>query len=141
MAGVTSTAAHGIDPKNVYPNHFEGSFAEFKERQLVFQLTRQLAEAQFVRGDRERSERLWQEAAMEGMDPERIIALLYGVHDHSSPAALEAVDAPYRQEVLQAARRARSPFARLASLSRRRRPGAGHRSAPRAGVPARRGGR
>jgi len=37
---------------SVFPHHFEGSFAELKERQLVLALTRELAEAQFVRGDR-----------------------------------------------------------------------------------------
>jgi hypothetical protein len=64
-----------------FPHHFEGNFPEFKERQLLFALTRQLADAQFVRGDRLRTERLWQEAAAEEMDPERIIALLYSVDD------------------------------------------------------------
>lgn len=135
MAGVTNTGAHSI-----YPNHFEGSFADFKERQLVFELTRQLAEAQFARGDHRRSERLWQEAAAEGMDPERIIALLYGVDDHGDSEALETVDFPYRQRARQANRRARSPLARLAGLSRQR-SAAWHRSAPRAGVPARPEGR
>lgn len=102
--------------RSVYPHQFEGSFADFKERQLVFQLTRQLAEAQFARGDRRRSERLWQEAAAEGMDPERIIALLYGVDDHDDSTELEVLDRPYRERARQALRRARSPLARLARL-------------------------
>jgi hypothetical protein len=78
------------------PVPFDGSFSELKERQLVFQLTRQLAQAQFARGDHARSERLWQEAAAGEMDPARIIALLYGVADHDDTAAMEEVDRNWR---------------------------------------------
>jgi hypothetical protein len=123
-----------------FPHRFEGSFAEFKERQLVFDLTRQLAEAQFARGDRERSERLWQEAAAVAMDPERITGLLFGVADHSDCEEMEAVDRPYRERLRQAARQVRFPLGWMARL--RRRPHAGsHRGAPRAGAPVPRGGR
>ncbi len=125
---------------SVYPLHFDGSFADFKERQLVFELVRQLADAQFRRADRRRSERLWREVAVAGMDPERITALLYGGHDPSDSVELEALDRPYRQRAQQAARLARSPFARLVNLGRRR-PAAGHPGAPRAAVPAGRGAR
>jgi hypothetical protein len=103
-----------------FPHHFEGSFSAFKERQLVFALTRQLADAQFRRGDPAGSERLWQEAAAEAMDAERIIALLYGVHDHDDPEAMEAVDRPYRERQRQALGRAGGPLARLARLTGRR---------------------
>ncbi|WP_216923472.1 hypothetical protein [Synechococcus sp. CCAP 1479/9] len=114
-----------------FPHQFEGSFSAFKERQLVFALTRQLADAQFRRGDRSLSERLWQEAAAEAMDAERITGLLYGVHDHDDPAAMEAVDRLYRERQREALRRASTPLARLARLTghrpaRRSRP---HRSA------------
>lgn len=109
-----------------YPQHFEGSFAEFKERQLVFALTRQLAEAQFVRGDRQRSERLWQEAAAEEMDPDRITALLYGVDDHADTTAMEATDRPFREQQRQAVRQARSPLGRFSRFTQRR-PAAPHR--------------
>lgn len=103
-----------------FPHQFEGSFSAFKERQLVFALTRQLADAQFRRGDRCLSERLWQEAAAEAMDPERITGLLYGVHDHDDPAAMEAVDRTYRERQREALRRASTPLARLARLSGQR---------------------
>lgn len=103
-----------------FPHQFEGSFSAFKERQLVFALTRQLAEAQFRRGDPAGSERLWQEAAAEAMDAERITALLYGVHDHDDPEAMEAVDRPYRERQGQDLRRASGPLARLARLTGRR---------------------
>lgn len=114
-----------------FPHQFEGSFSAFKERQLVFALTRQLADAQFRRGDRSRSERLWQEAAAEAMDPERITRLLYGVHDHDDVAAMEAVDRPFRERQREARRRASGPLARLARLTGRRsaRTSRPHRSA------------
>ncbi|MCP9838331.1 hypothetical protein KBY84_12590 [Cyanobium sp. N.Huapi 1H5] len=114
-----------------FPHQFEGSFSAFKERQLVFALTRQLADAQFRRGDRSQSERLWQEAAAEAMDAERIIALLFGVHDHDDPAAMEAVDRPWRELQREALRRAGTPLARLARLTGRRPAGrsGGHGSA------------
>jgi hypothetical protein len=123
-----------------FPHRFEGSFAAFKERQLVFELTRQLAQAQFAHADRSRSERLWQEAAAEGMDPERITGLLYGVADHCDDEEMEAVDRAYRERLRQAARRGRSPLGWVARLSRRR-PAASHRSARRAGAPVPQGGR
>ena len=126
--------------RGFYPHQFEGSFAEFKERQLVFELTRQLAEAQFARADRRRSERLWQEVAAEAMDPERIIGLLYGVADHSDGEEMEAVDRAYRERRRQTRRHYRSPLRWMAGLSRRR-TAASPRSAPRAGVPARQAAR
>lgn len=75
---------------------FRGSFGELKERQLVFLLVRQLAEAQFVRGDRAAGERLWQEAAALEIDPERITALLYGVPNLDDTEAMERIDRPLR---------------------------------------------
>lgn len=112
--------ARRVMGSSCFPSQFEGSFAEFKERQLVFALTRQLAEAQFVRGDCLVSERLWQEAAAEGMDPDRIITLLYGVHDHGDTAAMDEADRPFREQQRQAARLARSPLRRLARFAQRR---------------------
>ena len=126
--------------RGLYPHQFEGSFAEFKERQLVFELTRQLAAAQFARADRRRSELLWQEVAAEAMDPERIIGLLYGVADHSDGEEMEAVDRAYRERRRQTRRHDRSPLRWMAGLSRRRTAASPH-SAPRAGVPARQAAR
>jgi len=109
-----------------FPRHFEGGLDEFKQRQLLFGLTRQLAEAQFIRGDRQRTERLWQEAAAEDMDPERIIALLYGVDDHADTAAMDEVDRPFRERQRQAALLPSAPFSRLSRFNQRR-PAAPHR--------------
>ena len=75
---------------------FAGSFAELKERQLVFRLVRQLAEAQFQRGDRNASERLWQEAAALEIDPERITALLYEAADPGDTEEMERIDSAHR---------------------------------------------
>lgn len=68
-----------------------------KEQQLVFLLTRQLVEAQIRRGDRERSQRLWQEVAALELDPERITALIYEVGDHDDCQEMEAVDRRHRR--------------------------------------------
>jgi hypothetical protein len=83
---------------SVAPNNppFAGSFAELKERQLLFQLVRQLAAAQFQRGDRTASERLWQEAAALEIDPERVIALLYEAADLSDNEEMERIDSAHR---------------------------------------------
>ena len=72
------------------------SFAALKQRQLVFRLTRQLVEAQFLRADQNRTQRLWQEVAALDLDPDRIIHLLYGVADHADSAEMEAVDRRWR---------------------------------------------
>jgi hypothetical protein len=126
-----------------FPHPFEGSFSAFKERRLVFALTRELADAQFRRGDRSRSdrsrsersrsERLWQEAAAEAMDAERITGLLYGVHNHDNMASMEAVDRPYRERQREALRGASDPLAGLARLTGHRPPRTSgtHRSAGR----------
>jgi hypothetical protein len=73
-----------------------GSFSELKERQLVFLLVRQLAAAQFQRGDRIASERLWQEAAALEIDPERITALLYEAADPGDSEEMERIDSAHR---------------------------------------------
>lgn len=76
---------------------FGGDFAALKERQLVFLLARQLAEAQFVRADRRASDRLWQEVAALDIDPERITALLYGADDLEDTVCMERIDGASRQ--------------------------------------------
>jgi hypothetical protein len=121
---------------------FEGDFTALKERQLLFQLTRQLVQAQFVRADRVESERLWQEAAAEEMDPERITALLYGVADHDDTGAMEAIDRVYREQQRRLqARPWHWPTGLRWPTLKRGRHGGGPRNAPPAVLPARRGGR
>lgn len=116
---------------------FEGGFDEFRERQVVFELTRRLAEAQFSRGDRQESDRLWQEAATLGIDPDRIVALLYGVDDHRNAEAMDRVDRPYRERLRRRKLRRRWPLDRWSGISRRR--GGWHRTAPPEAVPGLRG--
>ena len=111
------------------------SFAALKQRQLVFLLTRQLVEAQFVRADQARSQGLWQEAAALDLDPDRIIHLLYGVANHADNGEMEAVDRSWRGSGSMA------PHQRgwwAPSLGRLIGKGAGawHQSAPPAATPA-----
>lgn len=115
---------------------FGGDFAALKERQLVFLLARQLAEAQFVRADRRASERLWQEVAALDIDPERITALLYGAEDLEDTACMERIDAASRLAA-QAGRRGWLRRFGMGGLRGGRRGGA-HRSAAPADLPARR---
>ncbi|MEY3462423.1 MAG: hypothetical protein RLZZ468_201 [Cyanobacteriota bacterium] len=63
-----------------------------KERQLVWLLVRQLGEAQASPAGQARAERLWQEVAALEIDPERVIALLYGGHDLEDRAVLASLD-------------------------------------------------
>ena len=114
------------------------SFTELKERQLVFLLARQLADAQFVRGDRAASERLWQEVAALEIDPERIIALLYTAPDLDDSEAMEQIDREHRAK----ASRSRGWFGGLAVAELKARSGGGwHRTSPRARLPVRLAGR
>ena len=113
-------------------------FPALKQRQLLFLLTRQLAEAQFVRGDRALSERLWQEAAALELDPDRIVNLLYGVADHGDVRDMETVDGRYLEALNTEPMKERaswwaSPFGGF----RGKAPSVWHRSAPPAGSLAR----
>ncbi|MFM7676107.1 MAG: hypothetical protein ACKO5F_11110 [Synechococcus sp.] len=113
-----------------------------KEQQLLVRLVAELGTAQFVRGDGRRSERLWQEAALLGLDPERITHLLYGGEDLHDREALLDLDRAWCAE--QGPARAR-PWSRPAWLRgpaiRPRQAAAVHRSARSAAAPARRAGR
>ncbi|MBM5815302.1 MAG: hypothetical protein FJ083_01535 [Cyanobacteria bacterium K_Offshore_surface_m2_239] len=109
------------------------SFADRKERQLVFRLTREMAEAQFARADRDRSQRLWQEVAALELDPERIIHLLYGVADHADSAEMALIDGSWRPGG-PSPRPGRWWAPGLGRLMGRGR-GGGHRSAPPAATP------
>jgi hypothetical protein len=77
-------------------HRFAGGLDELRDRQITFQLARQLARAQFIEADPQRSESLWQEVAALRIDPQRIIALLYAGVDLEDTEAMEAIDAPRR---------------------------------------------
>jgi hypothetical protein len=67
-------------------------FTASTQQALVLLLTQQLANAQFQRGDRPGSARLWQEVAALDIEPERITALLYGGQDCHDREALRQLD-------------------------------------------------
>ncbi|MDM7937246.1 MAG: hypothetical protein QUV06_07305 [Cyanobium sp. CZS 48M] len=118
------------------------SFAEVKQQQLVFTLVSQLAEAQFVRADRELTRRLWQEVAALEIDPERVTALLYGGQACDDRQALMELDASWSEPVAVEPRRGfrwgwGGSAPRQGSLSSLPHAG-GRRSAPPATPPARR---
>jgi hypothetical protein len=130
------------------PQAFAGGFAELKDRQLVFQLVRQLARAQFSLADRELTRRLWQEVADLDMDPERIIALLYGVADMGDTEAMEEIDRVYRDRAHPQPQRWQwlgfrrgQPGLGQPGVSAPRAQAAWHRNAPPAGPRAPRPGR
>jgi hypothetical protein len=133
---VETTTTHGCQRQTGTRSSLP--FSALKQRQLLFLLTRQLAEAQFARGDRALSERLWQEAAALELDPDRIVNLLYGVDDHRDQEALERLDEHYLHTLSGEARQERrtwwasSPFPGF----RGKGPSVWHRSAPAAGLPA-----
>lgn len=80
---------------------FDEGLDALKQRQMVFNLVRQLARAQFVLADRQRSEALWQEVAALNFDPDRVIRLLYGCDDYENIEAMEVIDHQWRQEARQ----------------------------------------
>ena len=67
-------------------------FTDSTQQALVLLLTQQLADAQFRRGDRLGSARLWHEVAALEIEPERITALLYGGQDCHDREALRQLD-------------------------------------------------
>lgn len=68
------------------------SFAACKEQQLVLVLVRQLASAQFELAHAEMTQRLWDEVAALGIDPERVTHLLYSGQDPQDRLGLQALD-------------------------------------------------
>lgn len=110
-----------------------------KERQLVWLLARQLGEAQASPGGQIRAERLWQEVAALGIEPERVITLLYGGHDLSDRDALAALDpGPKTTRSSCPAPRTLRGMPTLRIQAPR---GGGRRSAPPAAAPAHPAGR
>ncbi|MCP9917737.1 hypothetical protein [Cyanobium sp. ATX 6F1] len=112
------------------------SFTDLKERQLVWLLVRQLGHVQFERADAALSQRLWQEVAALGIDPERICALLYGGHDLGDQGALEELDRSFSQRCRPKLSSRRGPRGWLPGRPGRSLKGAAFAAGPRNAPPA-----
>ena len=67
------------------------------DRQAVFQLVRDLVQAQFNRGDEELTKRLWQDVADREIDLDRVINLLYTCSFHEDDNEMTKVDETYQK--------------------------------------------
>ena len=70
------------------------------DRQAVFQLVRDLVQAQFDRGDEELTKRLWQDVADRNLDLDRVINLMYACSCHSDDNEMTEVDETYQKKGL-----------------------------------------
>lgn len=66
-----------------------------RNRQYYFTAACNLARAQFLLGDAELSQRLWQDVADRGLDVERIEQLMYRCWFQDDPEAMAEADAAY----------------------------------------------
>ena len=67
------------------------------DRQAVFQLVRDLVQAQFDRGDDELTKRLWQDVADRNIDLDRVINLMYTCSSHEDDYEMTKVDESYQK--------------------------------------------
>ena len=67
------------------------------DRQAVFQLVRDLVQAQFNRGDEELTKRLWQDVADRNIDLDRVINLMYSCSFHEDDYEMTKVDETYQK--------------------------------------------
>ena len=67
------------------------------DRQTVFQLVRDLVQAQFDRGDEELTKRLWQDVADRDIDLDRVINLMYACSFHDEDDEMIKVDETYQK--------------------------------------------
>ncbi len=67
------------------------------DRQEVFQLVRDLVQAQFDRGDEELTKRLWQDVADREIDLDRVINLMYTCSFHEDDNEMIKVDETYKK--------------------------------------------
>ncbi len=67
------------------------------DRQAVFQLVRDLVQAQFTRGDEELTKRLWQDVADRKIDLDRVINLMYTCAFHDDDEEMTRVDETYQK--------------------------------------------
>ena len=67
------------------------------DRQAVFQLVRDLVQAQFDRGDKELTKRLWQDVADRDIDLDRVINLMYTCSFHEDDYEMTKVDETFQK--------------------------------------------
>ena len=67
------------------------------DRQAVFQVVRDLVQAQFARGDEELTKRLWQDVADRKIDLDRVINLMYTCSFHEDENEMTKVDEIYQR--------------------------------------------
>ncbi|WP_413678069.1 hypothetical protein [Prochlorococcus sp. MIT 0916] len=67
------------------------------DRQAVFQLVRDLVQAQFNSGDEELTKRLWQDVADRDIDLDRVINLMYTCSFHEDDYEMTKVDETYQK--------------------------------------------
>ncbi len=67
------------------------------DRQAVFQLVRDLVQAQLVRADEELTKRLWQDVADRDIDLDRVINLMYSCSFHEDDYEMIKVDETYQK--------------------------------------------
>ena len=67
------------------------------DRQAVFQLVRELVQAQFELGDEELTKRLWQDVADREIDLDRVINLMYTCSFHEDDNEMTTVDETYQK--------------------------------------------
>ena len=67
------------------------------DRQVVFQLVRELVQAQFVIGDEELTRRLWQDVSDRQIDIDRVINLMYTCSCHEDDDEMTEVDEAFQK--------------------------------------------
>ena len=67
------------------------------DRQGVFQMVRELVQAQIVLADEELTKRLWQDVADRNIDLDRVINLMYTCSFHEDDNEMTAVDDTYQK--------------------------------------------
>ncbi len=67
------------------------------DRQAVFQLVRDLVQAQFDRGDEELTKRRWEDVADREIDLDRVINLMYTCSFHEDDYEMTKVDETYQK--------------------------------------------
>ena len=84
-------------PKSTKVSHGSQEDRIRNDRQAVFQLVRELEQAQFNRGDKELTKRLWQDVADREIDLDRVINLMYTCSFHEDDNEMTKVDETYQK--------------------------------------------